>query len=198
MFNFACRKRKRGGGLFIASLLAVVLLCASSVFAVATGVTYNTAVSCQEGPVGTGWVMYYGVTATTVAADSIGDNYTQAMWIPFYTESNAYWNMVMYNSATGTEDVDVYVEFSYDRSTWFVGSQASGKIKDQLTTTMVADTLNIQTGVADNYYKTAPWVRLHFDNQAGNPIGTYATWKLVFRKPTTLNIFPSYIIRNKI
>lgn len=183
---------------FLFAVLAVFVL-AGAAFPAADATTYNSAVSCQEGPVGTNWVMYYGVTPATTALDSVGHHYTQAMWIPYYTETNAYWEAVMPDDATGVEDCNVYVEFSYDRTTWFVGSQASGKIKDQLVAaTRVADTLNVQTGVADLYYRTAPWVRLHFDYEAGNPIGTYVTWKLILRKPTTLNIYPSYRIQNKI
>ncbi len=200
MFNFACKKRKRGGGQFFALLLMFSVLLAAPLFAEDNASIYNDPVSCQEGPVGTGWVMYYGVTTTLTDAnnDSAGTHYTQAMWIPYYTESNAFWEAIAYNSALGTEAMDVYVEFSFDRTTWFVGSQSSGKIYNDLGTTRVADTLNIQTGVLDTYYKTAPWMRLKFVGEATNPTLTYVTWKLVFRKPTTLNIYPSYIIKNKI
>ena len=201
MFNFACKKRKKGGGgLFVALLCAVLVLLAVPSFAEDNASIYNDPVTCFEGPVGTGVVMYQGVTTTLTDAnnDSAGTHYTQAMFIAYYTESDAYWEAVAYNSALGTEAMDMYVEFSDDRTTWWVGSQSSGKIYNDLGTTRVADTLNIQLAVPDTYFKTAKWMRFKWTGEATNPTLTYVTWKVVFRKPTTLNIYPSYIIRNKI
>jgi len=169
--------------LVIAVLMGPAYIVVRDAIAAATGKTYNTSVSASEiaGP-GNTWVMYSGVTPTTVATDSIGDFYTKAMWIPEYNNSNCFFDLKCYNSATGTEDMNVYVEYSYDRTTWFVGAANSGEIYDQLTTTRVSDTLNVIVGSIDTFYRCAPWMRLHFDLQAGNPIGTYANWKLVFRK----------------
>jgi hypothetical protein len=182
--------------LFIAALMLVSI----PAFSGSTSAVYNSPTFCQEGPAGTGWVMYYGYTDSCSVAntDSTGDHYTKAMWIPYYTESDCFFNMQSSNSAGGTEDCNVYVEYSYDRTTWFVGSANSGKIYDQLTTTMVADTLNVIVGSRDTFYKTAPWMRLHFDWQAGNPCGSVTSWRLIFRKPAAYTKYPTYNIQNKL
>ncbi len=128
-----------------------------------------------------GMVRYYGTT-TTSSDDSIGIDYTQAFYIAPLTTSNAMWSAVMSNAAGGTEDCNVVLEYSFDLTTWFAASLASGMIKEQLTTTRIVDTLNVQTGSSDPYYKAAIWARLKNDYQAGNPIGTVLSWDVVFRK----------------
>lgn len=179
-------------------MVVAIMLVASLSFGAANGTAYNQPVNISEvkGP-GHTYVMYYGRTQATVATDSVGTHYTKAMYMPELQTDNCYFNMVAYNSARGTEDCDVYVEYSYDRITWFVGANASGKIKDQLTTTMVSDTLNVATGVLDAHYITAPWMRLKFAYQTANPVGTYITWRLVCRKdPETLGLVAA--VANKI
>jgi hypothetical protein len=169
----------------------------SSVFAAANAITYNTAAYASEDKPGTA-VLYYGVTPATTALDSVGTHYTQALWIQPYTESNADFYLVMSDGTVSAvvEDCDVYVEYSFDRTTWFVGSANSGKIKDNLTTTAVSDTLNIIVGSEDLNYKFASWMRFKFVYQTGNPIGTIVTWKAKFFKPTNVP-YPSYKILNK-
>lgn len=170
---------KRIGLFFVIAF--VLLFGMQNTFAAANGTVRNKATYHDEGAPGSEWVHYYG-SATTVATDSIGTHYTKAMWIADYTAYNAYFYMVMSNDPGGTEDCNVYVEYSFDRTTWFAGSAASGKIKDALSTTAVSDTLNIVDGVNDTNYKMGLWCRLKFDYQAGNPIGTTLTWHLIFRK----------------
>lgn len=181
--------------MFKRSIVLIVALClfgALNLFGAATGITYNCAVTITElpGP-GQTFVMYSGVTPTTTALDSIGDHYTKWMWIPEFTEHNCFFNIITNNPNTATEKVDVYTEYSYDlvHSTAFVGSAASGLISNDQGATRVADTLNVIVGARDTNYDTGLWIRLHFDYQAGSPIGMYTTWKLIFRKdPETLGL----------
>jgi len=165
----------------LAAIFVLIIAFAIGLALAATATTYNNATYFEEGEVGTNYVLYYGTVATTTS-DSIGYDYTKPMYIAPFTEYNCFYYLVMSNSARGTEDCNVYVEYSFDRLTWFVGSAASGKIKDQLTTTAVSDTLNIIVGVEDTNYKIAPWMRLKFDYEAGNPALTTTTWKLRFFK----------------
>ncbi len=175
--------------IILLSILAVLLFVGTAQPA-ATGITYNCAVTITEMPgPGQTFVMYSGLTPATVATDSIGDHYTKWMWIPELTENDCYFNFITNNPNTATEKVDIYVEYSYDRvsSTAFVGTAASGLLSNDQAATRVADTLNVIVGARDFNFKTGMWLRLHFDYQAGSPIGMITTWKLIFRKdPETI------------
>jgi len=167
-------------------LLALIVGIAFNAFSAANGTTYNARTYIMERDAPTTFLCYYGMTATTTAADCVGTHYTQAMFIGDVNDSPCMWRMVAYNSATGTEDIDVFVEYSFNLADWFLGSVSSGKIKDALSTTQAADTLNILVGVEDGMYNVAPWMRLKCVGQTGNPIGTYVSYWLSFRKPVGL------------
>lgn len=172
-------------------VLAGLLLFVPAAFAAHNSSHYNETVNKFElpGP-GSTLVCYYGTTTTTSVAgtDSVGTFYTKAMWIPDLTGSDCYFRMVMYNSARGTEDCDVYVLYSTPEDLaygdFYVGSASSGKIKDQLSTTAVQDTLNVLVGTRDANYAGGAWMQLKFSMQAGNPVGTYVKWYLFFQKNT--------------
>lgn len=185
-------------------VLIVSLVCVGTLFGAATGITYNTTTNVEVGPKGTDYVLFYGQTTATVATDSIGDQYTKAMYIAdFQVETtNAFFFVDGYDVTTagsGTEDCNVYVEYSFDRTTWVVGAAASGKIQDQVVTTAFTDTLNVIAGATDTNFNIYPWMRLHFDYQAGNPIGAYLWWKIRLKKPIDLD-YPrkSSLTANKI
>lgn len=156
------------------NVLMVLMVAASLVFAAANGTNYNTTTQVRTYP---GYVIYSG-SFTTAVTDCVGTFYTKAMHIGGLSTDNAYSYLVASNSARGTEDVNVYVEYSFDKTTWTLGSLASGVIKDQLTTTAVVDTINVQTGVNDPYYAMYPYMRLKFIGQTGNPAATTITWKV--------------------
>lgn len=163
-------------------LVGLLVVGVSSVFPAANATVYNkTALYEDFGSK----IRYYG-SATTAATDCVGIHYTQACFIGPLTSTNAMYRIVMSNDAGGTEDCNVSVEYSLDRETWFAASLASGVIKDQQSTTATIDTLNVQTGSSDPYYKIGLWFRLKFDYEAGNPIGTTLSWNVVFDKPALL------------
>lgn len=178
----------------IVMLVGLLFIGITGVFPAANGTVYNTTAMFEDFGAK---VRYYGTT-TTAATDSIGTHYTQAMWIGPLTANNAFYTMVMSNDAGGTEDCNVSLEYSLDRETWFLASLASGVIKDQLTTTAIYDTLNVQNGSSDPYYKIGLWMRLKFAYQAGNPIGTTLSWSVVFDKPALLFDKKIAMVRDKI
>lgn len=163
--------------LFLSILLLVNMTTAADVS--------NTTAYAKEGDPGNVWVHYFG-SITTLAADSTDTHYTKAMWIAPFNKELAYFYMVMSNAATGTEDCNVTIQYSFDRTTWYAGAAASGVIKDQLTTTAVSDTVNTIVGVSDHHFNTALWMRLACDMQAGNPIATTLTWRIALQKPASL------------
>lgn len=167
---------------FITGLLLVGLM-ATLVYAAATGTVKNTDSYYTEGPVGSNYVKYWGVTDATAATDSVGIHYSKALYIaPFAgTTTYALVFLDMYNSALGTEDCNVSMEYSNDLATWVAGA---GVIKDQLTTTEVVDTVNVVTGTTDGRFNTFDYMRFKFDYQTGNPTLTYVTWVLRLQKPT--------------
>ena len=176
--------------LFVSFICLVLMIFAVQCFAAGTSTLWNRDTYKDEGAPGSAWVHYYGSTATVIAnTDSIGTHYTKAMWIGDYNQLNCYYSMVMSNSARGTEDCNVTIQYSADGDTsWYAGSVSSGKIKDQLTTMQVQDTVNVIVGVNDDNYPTGLWCRLKFENQAGNPYLTTLTWHLFFRKDPTFQL----------
>ena len=163
-------------------MLAVFSMVALTLYAAATGVTYNTTTRVSVGPKGSNYVLFSGQTPATVVGDSIGVMYTKAMYIADFNQTTyAYFMLDMYD-ATGTEDCDVTVEYSYDLTNWVVGSAASGVIKEQLTPAGVSDTLNVINLVSDTNFHVYPWMRLKFDYQTGNPTGTYVLWYIRMAK----------------
>lgn len=166
-------------------LFCAVILSYAGLYAADDTATYNTTTKVlHESMPGGIAVVYSGTTTTTSVAgtDSVGDMHTKAMWIGDCKYANAYFTMSCYNSARGTVDYNVYVYYSDDLKTWTLGTAASGKIKDQLTTTAVTDTLNIQVGARDLNFDAYQWMAFKFDAQSGNPVGTYVTWRVALQK----------------
>ena len=87
------------------------------------------------------------------------------------------------SDVTGTEDVNVLVEYSFDRTNALATALNSGAIDDMdaLGTTMKIDTVDVIGGANCGYYKAALWMRLKFDEQTNNP-ATVISWWLTFKK----------------
>lgn len=121
------------------------------------------------------YVRYYGTV--DMSDDTTGSHYTQAFLIG---NANAVDGMLQAAcSEAGTEDVNVFVEYSHDRTTWTAGT-TDGDL-DALGTTTVNDTLGIAAGVDQILYHNLIWARLHFDGQTGNG-DTTVTWSVSLRK----------------
>lgn len=155
-------------------VLMVLLWCAGA-FA---GDLYNTDVKVEMGK---SYVIYYG-TVDTVNTDN---SYTQWMNISGMNHDASYIWAVCSNVA-GTEDVNVLVEYSMDRTNAVATTLNSGALDDmdQLSTTTKYDTISTIGGAACPVYKAKPkWFRVKFDGQSGNGATTISWW-CVFRKDT--------------
>jgi len=156
----------------IALVIALVMLGAMP----SAAQTYNQTASIYETE---NAVNYWGTI--TMATDSTGDWYTQALMIQDCNYRDAY--VTAWTDTAAATDVNFLVEYSFDRVTWKDMPIGSGKLFDDLNAgTIQSDTLNVIAGVKDHLYATAVWVRFHADGQTGNPDGTIVFWSAHFIK----------------
>jgi hypothetical protein len=159
---------------FIKMIVFVVLLMA--LVPVLFGAdAYNETVKVRVTP---SKVIYFG----TVTCSGSTDNsfYTQAMRIADCNLGNAYIGAVC-SALTGTEDVNVKIEYSLDRTNWLDSSVNNGVIIDNVTTNMKIDTLNVYRGVYCTYYPAALWMRVEIDEQPSNP-ACVVSWYVILPK----------------
>ncbi len=158
-------------------LFVLILFVSMPVFA---GDTYEQAVSMKILPTG---VVYSGTVDMT--ADSIGNFYTNAMYIGCCNSNNAMIQAVCSN-VTGTEDVNVFAQYAQTPDgTYVLASEASGSIIDALSTTTINDTINVTTAVGCKVYPTNLWLSLKFDGQASSGLTTI-TWYVFLKFDATL------------
>ncbi len=140
----------------------LMLVCAMLSFTVANAQTYDVATSETEG---TTYVRYTGDVDMTADGDSIASHYTQALYIGDSNQGTAVLQLDIPDS-TGTEDINVFVEFSQDRLSW---TSISTAVIDAATNGTTYDTLSTVGGTALIEYSGSTWMRLHYDGQTGNP-----------------------------
>lgn len=154
----------------------MLMLIFSLSFAVETN--YNSTITPTESP---GAVTYS--FSTTFSDSGSGDiYYTQGFWIKDLTEANGYINAIC--SEVGTEDVNIFVEYSNT----FTGTYVAGTTDtdlDAVGTTAKQDTIGIVAGAAEIKYKAYKYARLKF--VAGQAIGsTTISGAVTFWKPEGL------------
>lgn len=156
-------------------LMAIFLMFAFSASQAAT--TYNETVSKIDVP---GALVYYG----TVSIDdtTTGDTfYTQAFMIAGVAGSYGYGSF--YCAEAGTEDVNVFIEYSNDLINWTAGTTDTDV--DAVGTTVKSDTIGIVDGNEQYLYKTHIYARLKLvPGQTVNSTTFY--YFLSFRKPAGL------------
>ena len=119
----------------------------------------------------------YSGTVTFADSASGAAYYTQAMAIGGMTDAYGYAYFIC--SEAGTEDVNVFVEYSNDKLTWVAGTTDSDL--DAVGTTAVEDTIGIVQGAMSYKYKSWLYMRLKF--VAGQAINsTTVTWTIGFNK----------------
>lgn len=145
-----------------------ILLLVFSVPLFAVETNYDQAVSADYNY---GGITYNGTV--TFSDSGSGDiYYTQWMCIGFVDKSKYGWLDVVC-SEVGTEDVNVFFEYSNDcYNTYLDGTDSD---LDAVGTTAVQDTVGIYQGTASEKYASFGWVRLKF--VAGQAINaTTVTW----------------------
>lgn len=159
----------------ISLLFTVVFLTLLSVNLIA-GDTYDQTAVCYEDDK----VVVFSGTVT-FTGDGTGNWYTQALYIPDCRYYHAYFTG--WTNAESGDDVNIFVEYSNDRSIWKLSSQASGQIIDDLNGgTVQADTIDVVAATQDCVFKGAVWMRLKLDGQTGNPVTTEVTWIVTLTK----------------
>jgi len=160
------------------NLLFVLVACVLAAPLLA-GTTYNKAVYKVEDSES---VLFYSTFVFT--GDAEGTFYTQAMLVSDCNFHPAYAAAV--TGGAGTHDVNVYVEYSRDRTNWYPATVRSGEILDQLETTVLqADTVDVQIGAKDVLKKCMVYCRLKFVGQTGNAATTTVDWWLKLQKTTS-------------
>jgi hypothetical protein len=141
-------------------------------FAVETN--YNQTVSPSFQP---GKIIYQGTVTFTDSGN--GDiYYTQAMLVAPVTYSDALARFAC--SEVGTEDVNVFIEYSFDNVTYFAGTTPANL--DAVGVTAVIDTIGTEAGVGQIKHRVAVWMRFKFVvGQAMN--ATTLTWAASFILP---------------
>lgn len=153
-------------------LLFTILL---TLFAtVAMGQTYDTPTSASEGST---YVLYSGEVDMTAGAED--SYYTQALYIGDSNQSIG-GLMVEVGDSTGTEDINIFVEYSQDLLTWNPISTAAKDLQGAGTDFY---TINDIGGSTLDEFTSAVYVRLHFDGQTGNP-ALVVDWSLYLPKNT--------------
>ena len=136
----------------ILMLIVVALMVSAPVFAASH---YNDTITARDFD---GVVEYhYSVTFSDSASGAI--YYTQAFWIGDMWGQPLLLNGIC--SEAGTEDVNVFVEYSNTQTGTFVTGTTNSTF-DALGTTAVQDTMNVIAGTTDIKSLTYGWARLKF------------------------------------
>lgn len=134
-------------------------------------------------------LVYYG--SFTMTTDSTANWYTDAMWIGGLNSADARVYVTCSNSASGTEDVNVFPGFynlmteNYpdslnDTNFTFLAAFAG---LDQVTQgAWKSDSLDISAG-AETLYNMSDWMSLKFDGQAGHPDDATVYFQVVIPLP---------------
>ncbi len=170
-------------------LLIFLALALAVIQPVAQAQTYNITTSVKEGFT---YARYTGtIDMDTEDGDSIASHYTQPFFIGNSNQGIGIVTVTVPDS-TGTEDINLFVEYSNDLTNW---KSISTAVKDQMTAGVTYDTLSTVGGTALIEFKSSIWARLHFDGQASNP-GNILTWEAYMPKNTGAPTSNSTFVQN--
>ena len=165
----------------------IVLLVLFASMAMAAETYYNRSVEWDDEP---GYVLY--TSGTILVSDTITATvyYTKAMKIGPFTESYAYATFQVAGTTTGTEDINVIVEYANDpddtNAIWVLGAGTTDSDLDAVGTTVVLDTIGIVAATAEAKYKTYTWMRYKFVLGQANMAGKIIKFSTKFTKPEGL------------
>lgn len=150
--------------------------------------TYNEIVVPSFQP---GKIIYQG-TVTLSDTTVGGMYYTQAMLIAPVTYSDALARFIC--SEVGVEDINVFIEYSYDNVTYYAGITPADL--DAVGTTAVIDTIGTEEAAAQIKHRTAVWMRFQFVvGQAMDPT-SILTWAAMFILPAGVVEEDLYKVKN--
>lgn len=155
-----------------------ILLLLAAIPAIA-GENYNQVVTAKNDA--KSGVLEYSWSFTMT--DSTGNYYTKAMRIDGI-ERDKDGTLETVCSEVGTENVDVFAEYSSDLKTWIAGTTDADL--DALGTTQVSDTVGVSAGIDQKLtFRTLKWMRYKYAGQSGNQ-QTTVSGRLTLRKPAQL------------
>jgi len=169
-------------------IFMIVALILVGIFAAQAGTTYVQIVD----PINRiGKLGYSGtVTFTDTVVGAI--YYTQAFYIGAVNYSDAMARFIC--SEVGTEDINVFIEYSVDGSAWVAGTTDSDL--DAVGTTEVLDTIGIVQGVNELIYHTFFFMRYKFVAGVAVNDGLVLTWVTAFIKPAGLERVRVDLVKN--
>ena len=159
--------------------LYVLIIFLMLTFSLQAATNYNETVS----PANHNGAQVYSGTVTFLDSANGDIYYTQKMKMGATNAVDGYGRFIC--SEAGTEDVNVFIEYSFDGTTWITGTTDADL--DAVGTTAVVDTFGIVQGVNQILYHMSPYVRFKF--VVGQDMGsTTLTWNFWMSKNTGVEL----------
>lgn len=156
------------------SVIVALIVTMAAMFAFATTSANNTVTKVEPW----GSIVYSSSISLTLL--TTGDvYYTQAMLIGL-VDKDRYGRIIASCTEVGTEDVNIFLEYSSDKTTWTAGTTDTDL--DAVGTTVVKDTIGIVQATACDLYKTHCYVRGKIVPGQTITTGSILSLKFIFPK----------------
>ena len=114
----------------------------------------------------------------SMGADSTGTFFTPEIHIANANADTGWVRAVVLNNV-GTENIDLFAEYSFDNHTWY---SVSAAVVTDIGTTAKLDTLGVVNGVKPIEHLSASYLRLRFVGQNDNNDGGIVSWAIYLPK----------------
>ena len=169
---------------FIVFMIIAMMFAISSAMAQST--YYNQTVEVDDNPGFTNYTTSFSVSDTITGTIYYGE----AMKIGAFSDAYGYGTFQVAGTTTGTEDVNVFIEYADDPETtnanWVLGVGSTDSDLDAIGTTIVEDTVGIVQGTVSFKYKKFGWMRYKYVLGAANNAGKIIKSSTKFMKPEGL------------
>lgn len=146
--------------------------------------TFDTPATPDEGHT---YIHYFGTV--DMSPDSLDSYHTQALLVGNANQGAAILQGIAADS-TGTEDINIFAEFSQDLKSWH---QLTPAVVDSQSITVTYTSLHTAAG---DTLDGSLWLRLHFDGQTGNS-PTTVRWDVFLPKNTGAPELGAAVIRDR-
>lgn len=164
----------------------IVLMLFFASMAIGAETYYNQTVEVDDSP---GYVTY-SISFTVSDTITATVYYSEAMKIGALSEGYGYSNFQVAGTATGTEDINVFIEYADDpeetNTRWALHIGTTDADLDAVGTTTVEDTIGIVANSAEFKYKKYSWMRYKFILGQANHSGKIMKAATKFIKPEGL------------